>query len=315
MGRLQRRFGLTIDNVLSVELVTADGRVVQASDEENPELFWGLRGAGANFGIATSFEYRLHPFDGTVTHGSVVHPIERATELAGLFRQLVDAGPDELWCSFAIALAEPGSGLPDEVAGRPIAVVSVLHSGPVAGAERELAELRALGPPLADNITVKPYLATQQLADEAMAWGHRFSMKSVFLDSFPDKIVRRFAQHVSRAPVGTDCDFSVWSGGRAITDVAEDATAFTGRAGTYWVSAEALWDDPGLDESCRSWARAALADVEPHAVVGRYVNDVAEVEQGLGRSIYGGEKYERLVGLKRTWDPENVFRLNQNISP
>jgi FAD/FMN-containing dehydrogenase len=315
MGRLQRMFGLTIDNLLSVELVTAEGDIVRASGGEHPDLFWGLRGAGPNFGIATSFDYRLHPFEGTVTHGSVIHPIERATALAALFRQLVEAGPDELWSSFHVALALPRASFPDAVAGKPIAVVSVLHSGSVSDAERDVAELRAFGPPLADSVTVKPYLATQQQSDEAMDWGHRFSMKSAFLAALSDEVVELFCAHAGRVPAGADCSFSVWAGGRAIADVPEDATAFTGRAGTYWVSAEALWDDPGLDDLCRSWAREAMADVEPHAVVGRYVNDVAETEQGLGTSIYGAAKYERLVGLKRTWDPENVFRLNQNIVP
>ena len=150
MGRLQRKLGLTIDNLLAVELVTADGRVVRASEDENPELFWGMRGAGANFGIVTSFEFRLHPFEGQVTHGTVTHPIERAEELAERFRELVEEGPDELWTSFGMALGGDGRG--------PVASVSVLHSGSPADAERDLAGLRALDDPLEDSVEAKPYL-------------------------------------------------------------------------------------------------------------------------------------------------------------
>ena len=137
MGRLQRRFGLTIDNLRSVELVTADGKLVRAGEEENADLFWGLRGAGANFGIVTSFEFRLHPLDGAVTHGTLVHPIDRATELASIFRETEEAAPDELWLGFGLGLAE----------GDPIAKVQVLHCGPAEQAERDLAKLRAFGPP------------------------------------------------------------------------------------------------------------------------------------------------------------------------
>src|SRR5436190_10039475 len=149
MGRLQRKLGLTIDSLRAVELVTADGRVVSASEDENPELFWGMRGAGPNFGIVTSFEFQLHPFAGLVTHGTVTHPVERAEELAERYRELVEDGPDELWTSFGIAVGGDARG--------PVASVSVLHSGSSADAERDLAGLRALAHPLEDSIESKPY--------------------------------------------------------------------------------------------------------------------------------------------------------------
>ena len=177
MGRLQRKLGLTIDSLRAVELVTADGRVVRASEDENPELFWGMRGAGANFGIVTSFEFVLHPFEGQVTHGTVTHPIERADELAECYRELVEEGPDELWTSFGMAVARD--------AREPVATVSVLHSGSPAEAERDLAVLRALADPLEDSVEAKPYLASQRLFDAPMEWGQRFSMKSSFLDCAP----------------------------------------------------------------------------------------------------------------------------------
>ncbi|HSC90507.1 MAG TPA: FAD-binding oxidoreductase [Gaiellaceae bacterium] len=315
MGRLQRKLGLTIDSLRAVELVTADGRLVRASEDEHPELFWGLRGAGANFGIATSFEFRLHPLDGPVTHGTVVHPVERAGELAGLFRELVERSPDELWLSFGLGLALPAESFPPELAARPVALVSVLHCGAVEEAERDLAALRRFGPPTVDSIEAKPHLAAQRQNDDPMEWGHRFYMKSAYLPALPDELVHSCVEHVSRLPAGADGTFSVWAWGRAIAAVPEEATAFAGREAAFWLAAEILWEDPALDEACRSWAREAMVDVQPYAVPGRYVNDVAETGAEVARAIYGDAKYERLVALKRAWDPDNVFRLNQNVRP
>ena len=257
MGRLQRKLGLTIDSLLAVELVTADGRVVRASEDENPELFWGMRGAGANFGIVTSFEFQLHPFEGLVTHGTVTHPIERAEELAERYRELVEDGPDELWTSFGMGVGGDARG--------PVASVSVLHSGSPADAERDLAGLRALDDPLEDSVESKPYLASQRLFDAPMEWGQRFSMKSSFLASLPETLVRDWADHVSRIPDGAEGGFSVWAWGRAIAAVPEDDTAFTGRGAAFWAGAEIAWNDAALDEACRSWARAAADTASPYA--------------------------------------------------
>jgi FAD/FMN-containing dehydrogenase len=302
MGRLQRKHGLTIDNLLSVELVTADGRVVRASDDEHPDLFWGLRGAGPNFGIVTSFEFRLHPLDHAITYGTVIHPLDRARELAGLWRDLAENGPDELFLSFGVTDAEE-------------AYLTALHSGTPEQAERDLAELRAFGPATSDSIKAMPYLETQHLADEAQDWGHRFYMKSAFLPALTDEVVDVCVAHATRGPEGAESGFSVWAWGRRISDVAEDATAFTGRGAAAWLAAETMWDDAELDDQCRAWGRDALADLAPFASDGRYVNDVAEVGADQARMAYGDAKYERLVALKREWDPDNVFRLNQNVQP
>jgi FAD binding domain/Berberine and berberine like len=304
MGRLQRRFGLTIDNLLSVELVTADGQLVRASHEENADLFWGLRGAGANFGIVTSFEFRLHPLDGAITHGTLTHPIERATELASIFRVTEEAAPDELWLGFGLGLAD----------GDPVATVQVLHCGSTEQAERDLAKLRSFGPPLADTIEAKPYLVPQGMNDEAMRWGHRFYMKSGFLPDLPDELIALLVEHMGRAPDGTDGGVSFWAMGRAIAEVPEDAVAFTGRDAAFWIAVEILWHDEALDAQCRDWTRRVMDDALPFTSAGRYVNDVAEAGMDP-TSIYGAEKHDRLVSLKRAWDPENVFRLNQNVRP
>jgi FAD/FMN-containing dehydrogenase len=305
MGRLMRKFGLTLDNLLSVELVTADGQIVRASDEENPELFWGVRGAGPNFGIVTSFEFRLHPLEHPITFGTVEHPIERAHELAGLWRDLAENGPDDLFLSFGLAKLGEGA----------IAYVTALHSGTLDQAERDLAEVRAFGPPKADSIAVRPYLETQHLNDDPHGWGHRFYMKSAFLPSLTDEVVDLCVEHTVRAPRAGEIGFSIWAWGRRISEIPEDGTAFTGRHAAAWLAAEAMWDDPALDEACRAWGRQALADLTPFASDGRYVNDVAEVGADVARTVYGDAKYDRLVALKREWDPDNVFRLNQNVQP
>jgi FAD/FMN-containing dehydrogenase len=300
MGRLQRRYGLTIDNLRAVTLVTADGRHVRASDDENPELFWGLRGAGANFGIATSFEFGLHPFDGTITHGVVTHPVDRLDDVVALFRETVESGPHEVMPTLAVS--------------RNAVSISVLHCGSPAQAERDLADLRAVGTPIEDTIEVKPYLVAQHLSDDEMEWGHRFYMKSAFLRTLPTDAVRRCADLVADAPANTESVLSVWAWGGAIAAVPEDGTAFTGRGASFWISAEAQWDNLELDAPSRDWVRDTTAEFMPYALVGRYVNDVAEAGIDL-RSVYGDVKYERLVALKRAWDPDNVFRLNQNIRP
>jgi FAD/FMN-containing dehydrogenase len=306
MGRLQRRFGLTIDNIRAVELVTADGRVVRTSADEHPDLFWGVRGAGANFGVATRFEFALHPLDGTVTQGSVVHPLQRAHELAAFFRELVAGAPRTLMASFAV--------MPAEATGGPAAMISVLHSGSPDEAERDLAELRRFGPPLADTIEPKPYLVTQGLNDEPLRWGRRFYMKSAFLPALPDEVVSAAVDHGTRAPAGCNGEITVWAWGGAIGDVADADTAFTGRDAAFWAAAEADWDDPTLDDASRDWGRAFVADILPFAQGGRYVNDVAEPGEDPA-AIYGDTKRERLADLKRSWDPDNTFRLNQNVKP
>jgi FAD binding domain/Berberine and berberine like len=313
MGRLQRKLGLTLDNLVSVDVVTAEGRLVHASEAENAELFWGLRGAGPNFGIATAFEFRLHPFDPTITFGTVTHPVERAGELAALFRETLEAGPDELWMSLGIGVATPVEDFPPELAGGLVVFVSALHCGSTETAERDLAGLRAFGPPVVDSIRPVSYLEVQQRNDEAMDWGHRFYMKSAFLPALEDDLVKLLPEHVSQVPEGADGGISVWAWGRAIAEVGEQDTAFTGRDAAFWISAEILWDDAALDDRCRRWGRATLADVAPFASAGRYVNDVAETGDAVG--IYGDAKYERLAALKRAWDPDNVFRLNQNVPP
>jgi FAD/FMN-containing dehydrogenase len=315
MGRLQRKYGLTIDNLLSVDLVTAGGRLVHASEDENPDLFWGIRGAGPNFGIVISFEFQLHSVGPTITHGTVMYPIERAAEVAAFYRDFVESTPDELWSAFGMGLAVPEEEFPPEIAGRPFVLIGGLHCGSPEQAERDFAPMRAFGSPAMDTVQQKPYLTAQRLNDEYMSWGHRFSMKSGFTAGLPDELVERCVSQIEQAPNGGDCSFSFWSWGRAIARVDADATAFPVRDAAFWASAEAMWDEPGTDEEHRDWVRSGMGVIMPFSVEGRYVNDVTESGEDVVRSVYGDAKYGRLVELKRAWDPDNVFHLNQNVRP
>jgi FAD/FMN-containing dehydrogenase len=312
MGRLQRRFGFTIDNLLSVDLVTADGQLLAVSESEHPDLFWGIRGAGSNFGIVTSFEFRLHEVGPDVVQGSIAFPAARAHEIADRFREYMDTAPDEASLSFGFVTAtEDEPSFPPELAGQPVVVVGATHSGAPEDAGEVLRPLRDAGP-LFDTFEVRPYLEVQALADEEMAWGKRFYMKGGFLAALSEGFVDLGLEQATVAP-GDECWIGLWAQGGAIARVADDAMAFTGREAPFWLGIEAAWDDPSLDEAHRTWGRVTMDSLKPFTAAGHYVNDFAE--PGDVRAIYGAGKHERLVELKRAYDPDNVFRLNQNITP
>jgi FAD/FMN-containing dehydrogenase len=312
MGRLQRRYGFSVDNILSVDLVTADGRLVHVSGDEHPELFWGIRGAGPNFGIVTSFEFQLHPVGPAVTHGLLVFRVDRAHEVGAAFREVASAAPEELFLSMGFGVAAEEDDLGREVTGRPIVWLVVTHSGSLDDAERDLRPLRAVGP-LRDFVEPRSYLSVQTANDDAMAWGKRFYMKGGFMASLAEEAVDVCVERAAEQP--GDCSISLWAQGGAISRMPEDAMAFTGREAAFWLGVEAFWDDRGLDGAHIAWGRRTMDALTPFTMAGHYVNDVVESGDDIVRGIYGDAKYERLVGLKRAWDPENAFRLNQNVRP
>ena len=305
MGRLQRKHGFTIDNLLSVDLVTEDGALRHVSDETDPELFWGLRGAGANFGIATALEFRLHPVGPNVTTAVVVFPIERAREAAALYRELYRSVPDYMHLGLGFGTAPEGRG--------PTVAVAAAHFGAPQDAERDLRGLRGQIEPLAETVNPTTYLRLQTMGDEEMAWGKRFYMKGAFLDELSDAAVDAAAKQISSAE--GECSITVWAMGGATASVPEDAMAFTGRSAAHWVDADALWVEKEHDQSRIAWGRATLAALKPYARAGNYVNASVEEGHDVVRGIYGDTKYERLRALKRAHDPDNVFHLNQNIRP
>jgi FAD/FMN-containing dehydrogenase len=313
VGRLTRKHGLTLDNLLEVELVTAEGERVRASPDTEPELFWGMRGAGANFGIATSFELRLHPVGPQVLAGIAVYPIERAREVAAAFTAAMAAAPDEVTAGMGWFVAPPGPPFPPEVAGRPVVVVNATHCGPLPGAERDLAPLRALGPAL-DTFAPRAYLDLQTESDDHYRWGKRYYWKGLLLEALAADAVDQIGALLAAAP-GPDCGVGLLSLGGAFGRVPEDASAFSGRDAALWLITEAVWQDPAEDPARVAWGRDAMAALRPFATSVNYVNDLGQLDQDAVRGAYGPAKYDRLVALKRTWDPANVFRRNQNIRP
>ncbi len=313
VGRLQRRFGLTIDSLRAVELVTADGRVVRASADEEPELFWGLCGAGANFGVATSLELEVHPFPGTLHRGVHVHPATDIQELWPIFREFAAAAPDTIAAIFTVALAEPAANYPDAVAGRPIVVISYNHSGAGEDVEREIASLLKGPAPASVTATSEEYLVAQRSSDLDLAWGSRTAILGGYVADCSPAVLDAFVAHVERVP--GDSSISVTAMGGAIARIPDDAMAFTGRTVPFDVSPDTGWSDPDLDAANMEWVRQAMAIVEPDRLPGRYINELSDAGPEVTRSSYGDAKLERLGALKRAWDPTNVFHLNHNVEP
>ena len=313
MGRLQRHWGYSIDNMLAVELVTADGELVRASEDENAELFWGMRGAGPNFGIVTSFEFRVHELGRIVTQGVLIFPPERAHQVAARVREWAPDAPDEVMTSYSFGRAASEPPDPPGYEGRPMLYMAVTHSGSPDAADEDLRPLRELEP-LADTIEPRRYVDVQAMADEDMAWGKRFYMKGGFLAGLSDAYVHTGLECVAAAPSAGDT-ITLWLQGGAIGRVDPDAMAFTGRDAPWWVGVECEWSGAEHDDEHVAWGRSTMSALEPFTAAGHYVNDMVETSADIVRSVYGEAKYERLRDLKRRYDADNVFRLNQNIAP
>ena len=313
VGRLQRQFGLTIDSLRAVELVTADGRVVRATADEEPELFWGLRGAGANFGVVTSLELELHPFAGTLHRGVHIHPATDIHEIWPVFRAFAASAPETIAAIFTVALAEPAANYPDSVAGRPIVVISYNHSGAGEAVERDIAPLLTGPAPASVTATSEPYLVAQRSSDLDMAWGHRSAILGGYIADCSAEVLDAFVAHVEHVP--GDSSIAVTAMGGAIDRLPDDATAFTGRTSPFDVSPDTAWSDPDLDAANAAWVQQAMAIVEPDLLPGRYINELSDAGPDVTRDSYGEAKLARLRALKRAWDPTNVFRLNHNVEP
>jgi FAD/FMN-containing dehydrogenase len=313
MGRLQRHWGYSIDNMLAVDLVTADGERLRVSEDEHPDLFWGMRGAGPNFGVVTSFEFRLHRLGTIVTQGMLIFPPERAHQAAAHVREWAPTAPDRVMTSYSFGQAGLVPPDPPGYEGRPMLYMAITHSGSPETADADLRPLRELGP-IVDTIEPRRYLDVQALADEDMAWGKRFYMKGAFLAGLSDGYVHAGLDAVAAAP-SVGATITLWLQGGAISNVDPDAMAFTGRQAPWWIGVECEWDGSENDEAHIEWGRSTMAAIEPFTAAGHYVNDLVESDEAIVRSIYGDAKYERLRALKRAYDPQNVFRLNQNIRP
>lgn len=314
IGHLMRRFGLTVDSLLSCDLTTADGELLVASADEHPDLFWGLRGGGGNFGIVTSFKYQLHPLGPTVLAGVLAWPMAEAGEVLRFFRDFVADAPDEVGIMANLRLAPALPVFPEELHGRPIVALIICYAGPIDEGEEVLRPLRGLKAPALDSVGPKPYVAHQAMFDPAYPHGRHYYWKAWKLppltDGAIDVIVEQAAAITS--PLSAIPIFTL---GGAVARADDDATAFTGRRAAHDINFVASWlpDDPS-PECHKAWARAAWEAMRPFAD-GVYVNFMSDEPAPHVQVAYGDRKYARLAALKSKYDPSNVFHFNQNIAP
>ncbi len=303
-GRLARRFGLALDNVRGVDIVTADGRLLHASERENPDLFWGVRGGGGNFGVVTSFEFGLHPMQRQVIGGDVVFPIARARELLDFYANFSLSAPDELYCD---AVMEAPAGGKDGAF-----VIHVCHSGPAGDAERVLAPLRQLGKPLADTVRAVDYVALQRSWDRTDPRNEGEYLKSGFINDFPPALVDALINGFQPDPGRGTTVFFQHSGG-AIGRVAADATAFPHRRSRLNMFSVVTWDVERDGGPHVAYIKDYWAKLKPYTD-GYYTNEVANEPQRQVDENYQGN-IGRLTQLKNKYDPTNLFRLNANVKP
>jgi FAD/FMN-containing dehydrogenase len=312
-GWLSRKYGLTIDNLLSAEMVTASGQRVHVSETENSDLFWAIRGGGGNFGVVTSFEFQLHPVGPEVLAGLVVHPLDAAKDVLRFYRDFVDTTPEELACWFVLRKAPPLPFLAPEWHGREILVLAACWSGEIAEGERVLKPLREFGSPIADVIAPAPYAGWQTVLDPLLTPGERNYWKTHDFTHISDGLIDALLDHAGRIPdPQTEIAFAQLGG--AIGRVATDATAYTARDANYLVNVHGRWSDPALDDACIAWARSLFHAVAPFATGGAYVNFLTADEAERVAATYGSN-YARLARIKKQYDPGNLFRVNQNIRP
>jgi FAD/FMN-containing dehydrogenase len=313
-GWLSRKHGLTVDNLLSADVVTADGKLVRADAKENPDLFWAIRGGGGNFGVVTSFEYRLHPVGPEVLAGLIVHPFARAAELLAGYRDVTAGAPEELTCWVVLRKAPPLPFLPPEVHGTGILVFALCYAGSLEAGTKAIAPLRALGKPIADVVGPMPLVGWQTAFDPLLTPGARNYWKSHDFLKLEDGAVKPMLDYAGRVPT-PECEIFIGHLGGAVNRTAAGVTAYPHRNVEYVMNVHTRWREPSQDSECVAWARACFDATAPHSTGGVYVNFMPEDESQRVRAGAYGSNYERLAKLKGRYDPHNLFRLNQNIPP
>jgi FAD binding domain-containing protein/berberine-like enzyme len=315
-GWLERMYGVTAGSLLSAEVVTADGSVVRASADENPELFWGLRGGGGNFGVVTSFTYRLHPVGPIILGGLLVSLPERAEDILRFHAEYWPSAPDDLGGGVAFISAPPEPFVPAEMHFKPVVGHVICWTGDPEEGERVLAPIREVAQPVMDMVQPMPYVALQSMLDAGGPKGINGYMKAEFMEVLDEEAIGKLARH-GAARVSPMSQIIMEPLGGAVARVGEDDTAL-GRRDVEWVyHALAMWMEPDAAsaEANMTWAKTLSEDLRPHVTEGVYLNYTSDQGEERVRSTYGPAKYERLVALKDRYDPDNLFRLNQNIRP
>ena len=312
-GWLSRTYGMTVDNVLAVEMVLASGERVRATPDSHPDLFWAVRGGGGNFGIVTAFEFRLHPVGPELLSGLIVHPHDGARDLLRAYRAAVADAPDALTVWAVLRQAPPLPFLQPEWHGRDVVVFALCYAGDAGEGMRALEPIRALGSPIAEAIGVQPFAAWQQAFDPLLTPGARNYWKSHDFNSLSDEAIDVVVDFAGRLP-GPECEIFLAHLGGAVNRVAPDATAYPHRDVEFVINVHTRWQQADDDADHIVWARSFFDETAPFATGGVYVNFMPEDETARVHAAYGAN-YARLARIKATYDPENVFRSNQNIRP
>jgi len=312
-GWTTRKLGLTADNLISADVVTADGKLVRASATENPDLFWALRGGGGNFGIVTSFEFKLHPLGPEALSGLIVHPLAMAGELLSRFRRIARDAPDELTIWVVMRKAPPLPFIPAEWHGKEVLVFAACFTGDMKEGEKALKPLRSLGKPIADVIAPQPFTAWQAAFDPLLTPGARNYWKSHDFADLPDAAISVILKGVRELP-SPECEVFIAHVGGAMARIPANATPFPNRDAHFVMNVHTRWQDKAQDQACIAWARQLFKTTAPFASDSVYVNFMPDDESDRVEKAYGAN-YRRLAEIKRRYDPANLFRMNQNIRP
>jgi FAD/FMN-containing dehydrogenase len=318
IGFLMRKYGLAVDNLLAAELVTADGRILQASAAEHPDLFWALRGGGGNFGVVTSFRFSLHPVGPTVMAGPIFWAADDTTDVLRLYRDLAAHAPDELGSVVRLGTVPPLPGIPEDLHWRPAIAVACCYAGTVKDGERAVRDLRRLGTPLVDLLAPSRYAAFQGGLDDTVPHGWHYYWKATNLAGLTDDTIAVIADHAYAA--GSPRSYAaMFHMGGAVARVPSDATAYAARDVAHNIIIDAVWlpDDSGEHAAAETaWARSFLQALQPHRAGGVYVNFLdRDDDPGRVREAYGDQNYGRLAEVKATYDPDNALHHNKNVQP
>jgi FAD/FMN-containing dehydrogenase len=312
-GWLSRKYGMTVDNLLSAEVVTANGEIVTADETQNADLFWAIRGGGGNFGVVTSFEFRLHPVGPEILSGLIVHPFEGAADLLRTYRDTVASAPDDLSVWVVLRKAPPLPFLPEEWHGKLVVVLAAAYAGDMEEGEKAMAAIRSVGEPIVDVISPHPFAGWQQAFDPLLTPGARNYWKSHDFAELSDGLLDTLVEYVQNLPSDeTECFLGQLGG--AINRIPEDATAYPHRDVEFIVNVHTRWQEPEQDAACIQWARDLFDAMAPYSTGGVYVNFMPEDEADRTGGAYG-ENFQRLSALKARFDPTNLFQTNQNIPP
>jgi FAD/FMN-containing dehydrogenase len=313
LGWLMRRCGLAVDNLISVDVVTADGRFLTCRATANADLFWGLRGGGGNLGLATSFEYRLHPIGPLVTGGVLLYPAEHAEEALRFYREYMAAASDDEMVAVTLQSAPPAPFVPAHLHGAPVVGFALCHVGPLEEGRRAVERLRAFGPPVVDLLGPMPYTAVQRMFDDGMPFGRHVYLRSDHLTDLSDEVIKVCVQRAVAATSPLSVVVIIPLGG-AVARIGEHDTAFSHRDTPFDIDIFAIWTDPQESDRHLQWGRSFGAALRPFSR-GVYVNEMGIEGEERIRAAYNPANYARLVKLKNTYDPTNFWRLNQNIKP